>query len=180
MAEILGEALAAIGFSKKISEETEAPFRIAEGGPELNSRMRVTRIKDAVLTKIYDWMNGKDYVFRKHLAATLARSAAVTMRSWPLFSNLLKGMFPTYIPRSTVETTVLMQLVAGVLYDELDADDQWMAREKGRSYVPWELYALAERIRINDFAVYKANLRSNEADMKPVKFHEIFRPADER
>lgn len=133
-------------------------------------KMRETHLKDATLTKIYEWMVTKGYDFDPGFkAGFLAKYIIHTARNLPFIGALfLKDSFPGYMPRTTLETIVILQQTGEPIMKELDALDQAHFKRTGQWMTIAELYRSLEEIRAADHVKYLK-------DQDPV-FHEYFHP----
>lgn len=131
------------------------------------ARMNETRMKDAVLTKIYDWMNRLDYRFHGNVKSFIAKNFVWTARRIPLLSHFFREKFPTNMSRSALATSLVVDDVGAVLYNALDRKQERHASRTGLRMTPNEMHEFLEQFRAFD----AARLRDGA---KPL-FHKLFR-----
>lgn len=132
-------------------------------------KMRETHLKDTVLTKIYEWIVVHGYEFDPGFkAGFLAKYLVHTARKLPLIGYLFKDKFPSYMPRKTLETIVILQQTAEPILQLLNTRDQAHFKRTGQWMTVAELYQSLDEIRSEDYKKY-------QSDRDPV-FHPYFHP----
>ncbi len=129
------------------------------------ARMRDTRTKDLVLTKLFEWMEKDGYRF--HPPGKIKRKAwfSWVLRRTPLVSLALRGKFPKYMTRDQLRLFLLLDEVGIKLQDRIDL----VQEEYGKPMTPREIFKILEDYREEDFARY-------EQKPKNSKFHRNFHP----
>lgn len=112
----------------------------------------VIRTQDAVLTMMLEWMEKEGYQTSKRVKSFLLSFSAANARRWPLFNNTVSVQFPTTMPPNILESMVLLNDTAIVLYDFINKVDQ-QARQRRGSYglTAKEMYLALEAYRKQDF-----------------------------
>ena len=129
------------------------------------TKLKDTRFKDAILTKLFEWMDKENYYFKTSFGNKLKNNFAWLMRRTKLTSSLfgLKNKFPLNMKVHQMNLFVNLDVVGEILYQELE-------RNQLKSMAPLtfkELYNILEDFRVKDFALYKKKKRK-------AKFHRIF------
>lgn len=129
------------------------------------ARMRDTRTKDLVLTKLFEWMEEEGYKF--HPPGKVKRKAwfSWVLRRTPVIALALRGKFPKYMTRDQLRLFLLLDEVAIVLQDRVDR----VQEEYGKPMTPIEIYKVLDDFKEEDFARY-------EVKPKKSKFHRNFHP----
>lgn len=129
------------------------------------ARMRDTRTKDLVLTKLFEWMEKDGYLF--HPPGKVKRKAWFSwmLRRTPLISMALKGKFPKYMTRGQLRLFLLLDEVAIVLQERVDE----VQDEYGKPMTPVEIFKVLEDFKEADFARYQDKPKKS-------KFHRNFHP----
>jgi hypothetical protein len=154
------------------------------------SRIRLLHQHDAILVKVYDWMERLDYKIHGDLFTWLSKHTAWTLRRWPLFSSFLKEKFPKNMKASTIGAVTKLNRLSEVLYAELEAADNAHYARTGLHMTPQQMESFLERMRENDLKAYREHRecetnRSSDIGSGPCSygvsmFHLDFRPRNER
>lgn len=127
------------------------------------AKMKDTRVKDLVLTKLFEWMEKDGYQF--HPPGKVKRKAWFSWlaRRTPLIGLALKGKFPKYMTRDQLQLFLLLDEVAITLHERVDE----VQEEQGRPMTPVEIFHILDQFKDEDQARY---------DKKPKKskFHRHF------
>ncbi len=130
-------------------------------------KMRETHLKDALLTKMYEWMMVDNYALDPHFkAGILAKYIVHTIRQFPLFGKLFADQFPKYMPRTTLETIVVLQQAGEPILKELDSRETDFWQKTQRRMSASELYSTLEDIKSAD--------RQNYLNGRKTVFHKYF------
>lgn len=129
------------------------------------ARMRDTRSKDLILTKLFEWMETKDYQFRP--PGKIKRKAWFSwmLRRTPLVGLALKNKFPKYMTKDQLRLFLLLDEVAEVL----DARIASIQADVERPLTPKEIFSVLEQFREEDFKKF-------ESRPKKSLFHRHFHP----
>lgn len=127
------------------------------------AKMKDTRTKDLVLTKLFEWMEKDGYQF--YPPGKVKRKAWFSwmMRRTPLIGLALKGKFPKYMTRDQLRLFLLLDEVAVVLHNRVDE----VQEDYGRPMTPREIFHILETFKEEDAARY-------EQKPKKSKFHRHF------
>lgn len=135
---------------------------------------RDSRQKDAIMTKIFEWMENKNYVLKDNLKSRMAGGFIYKVRRtflWPLVKKMLKlEDFSKEIPANMLQTMTLMNSLGEQMLAELQKRD--LAFEK-KFNVPMgqiDLYTALEEMRQKDLELYK-----NKKTRKLARLHNLFR-----
>lgn len=128
-------------------------------------KLKDTRFKDAILTKIFEWMDKEGYYFKTSLGIKLKNIFAWLMRRTKLTSSLfgLKKKFPLNMNVKQMNIFVNLDDLGDILYQELES-------QQVKSIAPLtfkELYNILEDFRVKDLAIYNKKKRK-------AKFHKNF------
>ncbi len=132
------------------------------------SRMRATRYKDAVLTKVYEWIETKNYTFDPTAFTKAASGVAWVLRHTPFVGLLLEEKFPPYMARKILETIGVLNDTVSPIEAKLAKQDEARIRATGFPMTAHELYEELERMREEDQKTYASGGKS--------LFHKIFHP----
>ncbi|MGK5090303.1 hypothetical protein WDW86_22380 [Bdellovibrionota bacterium FG-2] len=132
------------------------------------SRMRTTRYKDAVLTKVYEWIETRNYAFDPTAFTAAASRVLWVLRHTPFVGLMLEEKFPPYMPRKTLETIGVLNDTVGPIEVKLQAQDEARIRATGFPMTAHDLYEELEHIREDDKRAYDAGGKTI--------FHKLFHP----
>ena len=129
------------------------------------AKMRDTRTKDLILTKLFEWMETENYQF--HPPGKVKRKAWFSwmLRRTPIVALALRGKFPKYMTRAQLRLFLLLDEIAVVLQDRVDE----VQDEYGKPMTPVEIYKILDDFKEEDLAKY-------EEKPKKSKFHKNFHP----
>lgn len=136
---------------------------------------RDSRLKDAVMSAIFRWMNEENYVLSDTFKSKLAGGLIYKLRhsfAWPLLKKI-PGMpdFSKEIPSNMISTVQLMEQLSTPLYWELKAKDQAFEKEHGLPMSGPEFDKVLEEFRLKDLALWQ-----NKKTRKKAKFHKMLHP----
>lgn len=141
------------------------------------ARIRDSRFKDMILTKIFDWMKYEDYYFHPPFGSAVSSRAAWVARRLPIVRKLLEDKFPLNMSVTQLELFMVLDKVGDVLYAALDknhTDDLFNPQ------TPIELLELLEEYRKEDLHRYRLyqnfqmeaqRFRSGPRGGRPLPFH---------
>lgn len=136
---------------------------------------RDSRQKDAILTKIYEWMDTQNYVLKDNFTSTMAHGPVYYARKTPLWGLVRRALdlkdFSKEIPKNMLSTVTLIDELGGVLGAELKKRDTEFEKKHGIPMTYMDFYRVLEEIRVQDLALYQ-----NKKTRKQAKFHKIFGP----
>jgi hypothetical protein len=152
------------------------------------SRIRLLHQHDAILVKIYDWMERLDYRIQGDLFTWLSKHTAWTLRRWPLFSAFLKDKFPKNMSANTIGAVTKLNRLSEVLFAELEAADSAHYARTGLHMTPNQMETFLERLREADLKNYRehracqsrpsAEMETSCGSVTPI-FHLDFRARNE-
>lgn len=121
-----------------------------------------SRMKDAALTKMFEWMEKEGYRFRPSVVMNLKSYSAWLLRRTPLIKRKLQDKFPLNMSPGILNTFLVLDDVAETLYLELERAHE----EAGQPLSFKEMFAVLEEFKERDKAKRR---RSSD-------FHNRFRP----
>lgn len=133
------------------------------------SRVSDTRMKDAVLTKMYEWMENKNYEFHSTTFSIIVKYLAYYLRRTPIIGYFMEHMFPLNMEMTAIETTILLDSVAETIYNQVKLYNELRIKDTSLPLTVIEMYNFMENLRKEDLTAYE----NGESPL----FHYIFRPA---
>lgn len=143
-------------FTKKTSLNIDSMF--APGDLEMDPRfellaewrdyrkMRDIRYKDAILVKIFHWMERDNYRFNIDSIMFFKANLAKTLRKFGMYKKTL----PKNMPIDTIKTVFVLDKVGAILQKELEkADDKYFQKEGIRMSAN-EMYNFLESLKVKD------------------------------
>jgi hypothetical protein len=143
------------------------------------SRVHDNHMKDAILTKVYEWMEQHNYQFKSTARSFILSNTIFYLRKWP---GLFKKMFPEYMNKSTFNVIILLDQACTRLYKKLRKADRVHQDKYGVHMTVKAMHEELERIRVWDLERYKAyeanKYQANYGGEGPTfpYFHHIFGP----
>ena len=131
------------------------------------AKMRDSRQKDAVLTKMMEWMEEENYYFRPKFMMGAQAYMGFALRRVPILNNGLREKIPLNMKPKQIKLFVVLEDVAETLHQELI--DQELSL--GRPMTFKEMFQSLEEFRKIDEQAY-------ENRKKDAKFHRLFRRID--
>ncbi|MCO5143103.1 MAG: hypothetical protein M9962_08445 [Oligoflexia bacterium] len=149
------------------------------------SRVRMLHHHDAVLVKIYDWMERYDYTIHGDILTFFKKNLAWSLRRWPIFSSLLKDKFPKNMSKDTLGTVFKLNSIAENMFEALAKADEKQKLKTGLPMTPKNMDQFLEAFRKADLKAYREQKNcvpergSNNCNLKTSKIHWDFRPRNE-
>lgn len=131
------------------------------------AKMADTRQKDAVLTKMMEWIEDENYYFRPSFSMGAQAYMGFALRRVPLLNRSVRGKFPLNMKPKQIKLFVVLEDVAEILQQELV--DQELSL--GRPLTFKEMFESLDDFRRKDEEAY-------EIKKKDAKFHRLFRRVD--
>ena len=122
------------------------------------------RIKDAILTRMFYWMEDNDYKFHVTKGSTTAAKVAKIVRATPLLGLAVKNLYPRKMDLDTMTTFLTVDKAAKKLQKEILK----VEKKANRKLSFYELFNNLNRIREEDYQRWKAGKKSI--------FHKYFHP----
>jgi hypothetical protein len=145
-----------------------------------------TRIKDAVLTMMYKWMQDEKYRLRGSVRSWILKNIAWGIRRVPLLGMALAHRFPTYMKRDVLSTIAIVDQIEGILEEEMKKRANLHFKKTGFTLTPLQMYQELEKIRLEDKKKYLIEIKRRRNRSKSEKrilkksgrsiFHKYFRP----
>lgn len=125
-----------------------------------------SRIKDMVLTKLFDWMETELYKFKPRFGIKAQSMVGWTMRRVPWINSAmgLKEQFPLNMGRGPIKLFVVLDEVGEVLYEEILKAQ----KESKGPLAPIEMFKILDDFKDHDLITYLAKKRKS-------KIHRQFR-----
>jgi hypothetical protein len=130
------------------------------------AKMSDIRIKDAILTKLFEWMEKENYEFHPSVGMNLSSRAAWMARRLPIVKKKLTEKFPLNMKSSQLRLFMVLDDVAEPVYEYVTK----LEKDRSHPFSPVELYQAIEALKVADAKAYQTNPKA-----KPV-FHKLFRP----
>lgn len=110
------------------------------------------RIKDLIMTKLFEWMESHGYRFRPDLAIGLISvggriSTKISKRAQELVASITGGIVPPNMSGRAIGAVAMLHKTAEPIYRELEKLEDETIRNTGRQLHPREVLAELERIR---------------------------------
>jgi hypothetical protein len=128
------------------------------------NKLEDSRMKDAVLTKMFEWMENKNYSFKPRIKLSAQSTAYWIVRRLPFLKKLTVEKFPLNMKVKQLKLFLTLDKVGEIILDELIAKQAKLSEKM----TPKEMYMFLESVREQDFIKYKKKKRSS-------KFHKWFR-----
>ncbi|EQC47689.1 YiiX/YebB-like N1pC/P60 family cysteine hydrolase [Bacteriovorax sp. Seq25_V] len=150
-------------------------------------KLKDTRFKDAILTKIFEWMERDKYEFKSSFISSVGNSFAWLMRKTGWSRAVVKALsgveleekFPTNMGVKQMNLFVVLDKVGETLYKKLE-------EEQAKSKQPLsfkELFTILEEYKAQDLKVYekyrkdrRENLRNNHGKERRFKRIKLVKP----
>jgi hypothetical protein len=113
-------------------------------------KMRDNRFKDAVLTKMFQWMENENYKLHPPAGLVVKSRFSWLMRRTPFVKKMLEEKFPMNMNSKQLRLFLALDLVGEKFYNVVS--DKQIALKKVLS--PIEIYDILEEFKSNDFQRY--------------------------
>ncbi len=120
-----------------------------------------SRVKDAVLTKMFDWIENKGYSFRPGVGTNTKAVAAWVLRKTPWLKKGFVERFPNYMKVSQLKLFLTLDTVGEILQSKIDT----IQKQKEYTLTPKEMFKILDKYREED-----ANKKLSKSE-----FHKYFR-----
>jgi len=132
------------------------------------AKVRDIRMKDAILTNFFKWMETENYAFDPTSMMGIKAHAAWWMRRTPFIKKKLTEKFPLNMKTAQLKMFMVLDIVAEEFHKEL------VKIHEGRKLPlsPIEMYQAIEAFKHKDAALY-----SKKATRKQAIFHKYFHPS---
>jgi hypothetical protein len=127
--------------------------------------LKSSRTKDAILTKMFEWMGKENYQFYPQGKIARQSYMAWILRRAPFIKKKLQNKFPLNMSAKQLQLFLVLEQVAESIENEVTKYDV----NKSSPLSPKQLFDLLENIKKRDFKQYKQ-------DRKSSLFHHLFRP----
>lgn len=114
------------------------------------NKMQDSRMKDAMLTKMFEWMETKNYMFKPSLKTSAESNAYWVVRRLPLLSRFADEKFPLNMKTGQLKLFLTLDKVGELILDELKKEQ---AKRK-EPMTPKEMFVFLEKLRESDLKQY--------------------------
>lgn len=143
--------------------DMEVDTRFAEVAEWRNlKKTEKSRMTDAIITRLYDYMEKDGYVFKNTAGDVIKRDVVYVGRHLPLFGSLLKEKLPTNMSLSTIGTMIAMDKTAEPILEKLTQASNENKQKTGFAFTAKEMAAYIDNLKVEDkktYETYKAYQR---------------------
>lgn len=122
------------------------------------AKLRDSREKDAILTKIFEWMAESDYSFRPPLGIRTKTMVSWLLRRTPIAQRFLDEKFPLNMSRDQLKLFLVLDDVGKVLQNHIHE----LQSKLDLPLTPQEIYSHLEDYRREDALRFKIYTEKNE------------------
>lgn len=133
-------------------------------------KMEESRIKDFILTKIFERMETESYKIDPTVKMDAQSKAFWILRRLPIVKKFIIAKFPLNMSPSQIELFMALDKLGDIIYKQVER----ASLEYDRPATPKEIYAMLDSFFKQDFETYKRYKRGDEVG-KP-NFHLLFHP----
>jgi hypothetical protein len=133
-------------------------------------KMEESRIKDFILTALFDRMDKEGYKFDATLKMDLQAKTLWLLRRLPVIKRFVQNKYSLTISTAQMELFMVLDKVGDSIYKEIEK----ASLEFERPMTPKEIYATVDEFFKQDFELYKRYKKGQEVT-KPA-FHLLFHP----
>lgn len=133
-------------------------------------KMEDARLKDFILTKMFERMDNEGYKFDPSFKMDAASKALWLLRRTPIVKKFLDDKVPLSMNAGQLEMFMALDKVGDAIYKELEKS----SLEYARPMTPKEIYIGLDDFFKEDFELYKRYKKGQDV-AKPV-FHQLFHP----
>lgn len=133
-------------------------------------KMEENRIKDFILTKIFERMEVESYKIDPTLKMDAQAKALWVLRRLPIVKKFVEAKFPLNMSPTQLELFMTLDKLGDAIYKEVEK----VSLEYDRLMTPKEIYGVLDNFFVQDFEIYKRYKRGQEV-RKP-NFHLLFHP----
>ncbi len=109
--------------------------------------MKDSRIKDMILTKLFEWMEKENYQFRPHLKMNLTAKLSWLIRRTPFIKKFLEEKFPLNMNTTQLKLFLVLDKVSASLQNFLEKEID----KARRPLSPLEMYSLLDAYKKIDY-----------------------------
>lgn len=131
--------------------------------------MKDSRIKDMILTKMFEWMEKLGYELRPPLGMRTKSKVSWFLRRTPLVKRMLDEKFPLNMNSKQLQLFLVLEDVGVIFQNHVEKH----IKKAKRPLAPLELYQLLEKFREGD---YEKWVKAKRRAKKKTAFHKIFHP----
>lgn len=142
-------------------------------------KMEESRLKDFILTKMFERMDKENYKIDASLKMEAASKSIWLLRRLPVVKRFLQKKIPMNMNAGQIELFMAIDKVGDNIYKELEK----ISIKYDRPMTPIEIYSALDQIFSRDYETYKKYKKGNVSDNygevivadKPI-FHQLFHP----
>lgn len=121
-------------------------------------KLQGTWYSDAIMSRIYDWMERHEYVLKGTPGISILKWVAWTVRKIPIFQEALREKLPTNMSRDVLEVVGILNKIENRIYPILEKSNEEHFAQTGTLLVPQEMEAMLDSLRVEDYEQYKKYL----------------------
>ena len=114
------------------------------------SKMKDSRLKDMILTKMFDWMENKNYQLDATFSMGIGAKASWLLRRTPFIKSYLKEKFPTNMTTAQLKLFIVLDKVGESLKKKISEK----MKEKKRPMSPVEMFQVLDDFRVEDYEMW--------------------------
>ncbi len=127
------------------------------------NKLEDSRMKDAMLTKMFEWMENKNYQFKPRMKISTQSTAFWLIRRLPFLKKLTEEKFPLNMKIKQLKLFLTLDKVGEAILSELVKEQN----SRQQKMTPKEMFVFLEQLRVEDLKRYKKKKKSS-------KFHRWF------
>jgi len=116
-------------------------------------KLKESRVKDVVLTKIFEWIKNKKYTFKPDILTHLTSDTFFIGRRTPLIQKLFKKHFPKNMNSKQIAAFRALDKVGAILQKKIENKEQ----ANQTVLTPIEMFEILENYRKEDLLKAQAN-----------------------
>lgn len=114
------------------------------------TRTRENRMQDVILTKLFEWMEQRNYKMKTAIPTKILAETLAQTRRWPIFRKVLEKKLPKNMDGKVIATTLNINKLAGILMEQLEKENDVKFGKSGYHLSSAEMSEYLEHLRILD------------------------------
>jgi hypothetical protein len=127
-------------------------------------KMEQSRLKDFILTKLFDKMEKEGYAFDTSLNMDLQSKSFWLLRRTPIVKKFLDKKFPLNMNATQMEMFMVLDQVGETLLKEIESK----SLESDHSLTPKEVYAVLDEFLAKDYEIHQKAIENRVHDFSQV------------
>lgn len=128
-------------------------------------KLKESRMKDAILTKMFEWMEEDGYEFHPRINISTQSGIFWLIRRIPFVKKLAQEKFPMNMKASQLKLFLVLDKVGDLILEQLEE----FQKTKKYNLTPAEMFSFLEKLKDTDYQKFKRKKKS-------AIFHQWFRP----